>query len=361
MGFVKDLFVGNALIAFYGRWGDLEAATQVFEEMPHRDVVSWNSLISGHAQGEKYSEALLLFRRMMRGREKPDYVTLVAVLPVCAKMTAAREGMWAHEYAVKQGISIDTALGCGLVAMYASCGRLDVAREVFERMPEKNVVAWGAMIKGLGSYGRAREAMEMMEEMKRSGVSPDAICFLSLLSACAHAGMVEEGIKVFEEMEGFGVEKGELHYGCMVDLLGRAGMVAAAAEMAEMAGKEGWGALLGACRVHGAVETAVTAAAKMVKMEPGNGGRYAAMARVYEAAQRGDDAARVRVMMREKGVRKIAGCSWVELGGMLHRFEVGDESHAKTEEIYRLLYGLTRIIQIEDDDDDNDDCDRAKP
>lgn len=355
VGLATDLFVGNALVAFYARCGDLHAARHLFDGMPDRDLVSWNSLIAGYSQNECHREALSLFHRMLREDplQSPDYVTLAGLLPACAKLAAARDGMWVHCYAVKSGTPVDAVLGSGLVGMYAACGRLAHARDVFDRIPLKNVVTWNAMISGYGAHGRAQEALALFAEMLSGGVHADGVCFLSVLSACSHAGLVEEGRSIFELMEEHGVEKGELHYGCMVDLLDRAGLLREATELAGAApgggGRDVWGALLGACRKHGEVETAEHAAGRLFELEPGNAGRYAAMARTYEGAGRGEDAARVRVMMRARGVRKTAGCSWVEVqGGGVHLFGVEDQSHPRTEEIYGVLQGLGRVLEMEE-------------
>ncbi|XP_078445734.1 pentatricopeptide repeat-containing protein At3g57430, chloroplastic-like [Wolffia australiana] len=351
-GLAADLHVGNALAALYSRAGDVAAALRQFEEMPARDVVSWNTIIAGAAKGGRWGAALGLLGRMQAAGVPPDYVTLVAALPACAKLAAARAGLWAHAAAVTRGLPADSALGGALVTMYAACGRLGPAREVFDRIPEPSVAACGAMMGAYGAHGLAREALALLERMPRPG--PDGICFLSLLSACAHAGLVEEGKRIWEKMEEMGVERWPGHYGCMAGLLARAGCLREAAEMAaSAAGAEGWRAVMGAC----GEAAAAAVATRVVEIEPGCGGGYVALARAWEGAGGAEAAARVRTMMRDRGVRRTPGRSWVEVEGLLHGFGVADESHPNNWDIYGVLHSLGKTIRLDDDDDDDDDGD----
>ncbi|MQM09317.1 hypothetical protein Taro_042185 [Colocasia esculenta] len=353
-GLEADLFVVNALVACYAKCGDLATARQLFDEIPMKDPVSWNSMIAGYSQSEHPQEALLLLHKMLRDDtgSKPDYVTLVGLLPACAKLAAAHEGLWIHSYTIKLGMEVDVVLASGLIAMYANSGRLHVARDIFDRVPEKNIVVWNAIIKGYGMYGHASEALYLFSQMLSMGLVPDSICVLSILSACSHAGMVDKGWEIFCLMEEYGVEKVEVHYGCMVDLLGRAGLLQEALEfissMPIMPGKDVWGALLGACRIHNNVELAEVVAERLFVLDPENAGRYVALAKMYVDASRGDDAARMRMMIRERRVRKPPGCSSIEVDSMIYMFGVEDESHPMTEEIYNALEGLGRMIEDAD-------------
>uniref|UniRef100_A0A1D1YF13 Pentatricopeptide repeat-containing protein At5g66520 n=1 Tax=Anthurium amnicola TaxID=1678845 RepID=A0A1D1YF13_9ARAE len=350
-GLESDLFVANALVACYAKCGDVATARRVFDEIPERDLVSWNSMIAGYGQSEHAQEALLLLHELLRDDTagKPEYVTLVGLLPACTKLAAVQAGMWIHSYVIKSGIEIDVVLGSGLVGIYASCGRLPIARDVFERIPVKNIVAWNAMIKGYGMHGHAPEALHLFSEMLSTGLHPDGICFLSVLSACSHAGLVDKGWEIFRLMGEYGVEKGEVHYGCMVDLLGRAGRLQEAVELissiSTKPGKAVWGALLGACRIHKNVELAEEVFERILVLDPENAGRYLALAKTYEDAGRGDDAAGLRMMMKERKVRKPLGCSSIEVDSMIHTFGVEDESHPMTEEIYNALEELGRMVE----------------
>ncbi|CAN6175193.1 unnamed protein product [Urochloa humidicola] len=318
VGVDLDGFVCNALVAFYARRGDVAAARKVFDGAAAKDAVSWNSMIAGYAQNGHSDEAVSMLRSMLRRGATcpPDHVTLVAVLPACAASAAVREGLWVHSYAVKNAFLVDDALGSGLIAMYAACGRLDTARAIFDRVPCRSKAAYSSMIQAYGSHGHAVEALNLFHLMLASGVAPDGVCFVTVLSACAHGRLVDDGLRVFDAMGGHGVEKLQVHYACVVDLLGRAGKLTRALGVVESMpfepGKEVWGALLSACRVHGDMELAERAAERLLVLDPGNAGRYAALAQMYDDAERWDDAERVRRLMRDRGVNKPLASSIVE-------------------------------------------------
>ncbi|CAL5063086.1 unnamed protein product [Urochloa decumbens] len=332
-GVHHDVFVCNALVAFYAGRSDVAAARKVFDGVAAKDVVSWNSMIAGYAQNGHSDKAVALLRSVPRRGAtcRPDHVTLVAMLPVCAAAAAVREGLWAHSYAVKNAFLVDDALASGLIAMYAACGRLDTARAIFDRAPCRSLATHSAMIQAYGSHGHGVEALNVFRLMLASGVAHDGVCFVTVLSACAHGGLVDDvlgypstwrmiwspaKLRVFDAMGGHGVEKRQVHYACVVDLLGRAGQLTRALGVVESMpfepGKDVWGALLSACRLHGDMELAERAAERLLVLDPGNAGRYAALAQMYDDAGRWADASRVRRLMRDRGVNKPLASSIVE-------------------------------------------------
>lgn len=350
-GFELDLFVGNALVAFYAKCGDIEIARKLFDEIPERDLVSWNSMIAGYSQNNCLHEGLMLFHKMLRGSagNAPDRVTLVTLLPVCAQLAAIQEGMWIHSYIIKLGMQVDVVLGSGLVGMYARCGHLDIARDIFDRIPNRNIVVWNAIIGGYGMHGHADQALELFAQMVEEGVRPDDISVLCIISACSHGGMVDKGLEIFERMGEYGVERNVGHYACVVDLLGRAGRLDEAfafiQSMPMDGGKNVWGALLGACRIHNNIELAEEAAQRLFVLDPANAGRYVLLAKMYEDAGQCEDAARVRKMMKERRVRKPLGCSEIEVDRVVHTFGVEDESHPMTGQIFDTLERLEMVIE----------------
>ncbi|KAH0452127.1 hypothetical protein IEQ34_019426 [Dendrobium chrysotoxum] len=347
----EDVFINNSLIAFYAKCAHVGTSKILFDKMPHRDLVSWNSVISGHAQNGYHYEALLLLHRMLP-ENLPDYVTLVSVLPVCMVLAAIGEGMWIHCYALKRGIGVDAAVGSGLIEMYANCGRLGVARKVFDRITEKNVVVYNSMMRAYGIHGHASAALEIFSEMLIGGIKPDSICFVSILSACSHAGLVEQGFEIFHMMDAeYGVEKSQVHFACMVDLLGRAGKLSRALEFIERMpmepGRDVFGALLGACKAHRNAELGVEAANRLLVLDPGNAGRYAVLAKMYEDLGRWEDVASVRKVMRDRAVRKQLGCSMVEVAAKFHTFGVEDEAHPMSFAIFDALERLQTMVDEE--------------
>ncbi|KAL4186614.1 hypothetical protein AMTRI_Chr09g14970 [Amborella trichopoda] len=339
-------YVCNGLIAMYARCGDLTNARQVFDEMPERDVISWNSMIAGYSQNDHPKEALELFHGMLLGfREGLDGVTLVAILPSLSQLSALGHGRWAHCYAIKNGFVVDVVLGTALVNMYAKCGRLSVARLVFDRMAQRNVFSWNALIGGYGVYGLASDALGTFSLMLKANISPDAITFVYVLSACAHAGLVDDARQWFRAMRvDHSLEPSGEHYACMVDALGRAGLFDEAMSIINSMpfepGADVWGSLLGACRIHKDLSLAEIAAERVLMLDPLNAGRYVLVANIYAASGMWDEVARVRTLMKERGVRKPLGSSSIEVRHRVHTFGARDESHPFSNKIYEKLTWL---------------------
>ncbi|PRQ30306.1 putative tetratricopeptide-like helical domain-containing protein [Rosa chinensis] len=350
-GLDLQLFVGNALVALYSKCEEVEVSRRVFDELPLKDLVSWNSMISGYATNGYPNEAVEIFRAMIQGPTTclPDHATLVCVLPACIEASAIEVGFWIHSYIVKASIKVDSALGSALISMYANCGRVRVSRVIFDRVSDKNVVLWSAMMRCYGMHGHTDEVLQMFLQFEESGLYPDAVVVLCLLSTCSHAGMVSKGLEIFEKMEDYGVEKNEKHYACIVDLLGRAGLIDRAVKFIEsmpiQPGKDVYGALLGACRIHNNIELAEETAEKLFVLDPGNAGRYILLASMYEDAGRWEDAARVRRLIREKNIKKPTGRSSIEVDCIYHTFGADDESHPYTDQIFDTLERMDRIME----------------
>ncbi|XP_059651741.1 pentatricopeptide repeat-containing protein At1g08070, chloroplastic-like [Cornus florida] len=337
-----DVYIGNALVDMYLKCGDVGFARKVFNEMPLKNVVSWNSMISGLAQQGEFKEALDVFRKMQSRGVKPDDVTLVAVLNSCANLGLLELGKWIHTYVDKNRIKADGFIGNALVDMYAKCGSIDEAFRVFEGMKCRDVYTYTAMIVGLAMHGQGKRALDLFFEMPKVGVEPDGVTFVGVLTACSHEGLAEEGYEHFEDMTRvYNLEPQTEHYGCMVDLLGRAGLISEAEEfIANMPIEPDafvWGALLGACRIHGKVELAESVMENLVKVEPEKDGAYILMSNIYSSANRWRDALKLRKAMKGRNMKKTPGCSSIEVNGKVHEFRKGDKAHPKAEEIYILL------------------------
>ncbi|XP_004509407.1 pentatricopeptide repeat-containing protein CRR2, chloroplastic-like [Cicer arietinum] len=348
-----DLFVCNAFVAFYAKCQEVEVSRKLFDEMPERDIVSWNSMISGYIANGYVDDAVIIFFNMLRDDDIgfPDNATLVTVLPAFSEKADIHAGYWIHCYIVKTGMKLDPAVGCGLITLYSNCGYISMARAVFDQISDRNVIVWNAIIRCYGMHGFPQEALGMFRCLVESGLHPDGIVFLCLLSACSHAGMHAQGWQLFQTMETYGVVKSEAHYACMVDLLGRAGDLEKAVEfiqsMPVQPGKNVYGALLGACRIHKNLELAELAAEKLFVLDPNNAGRYVILAQIYEDAGRWQDAARVRKVIREKEIKKPIGYSSVELESGHKKFGVNDETHPFTTQIFETLVSLDKIMGIE--------------
>ncbi|XP_015939743.1 pentatricopeptide repeat-containing protein At1g09190 [Arachis duranensis] len=311
----RDVVVWNLMVRGFCEAGDLDKGLKLFWQMKERSIVSWNLMIASMAQGKKDEEALELFRKMLDEGLEPDDATLVAVLPVSARMGAMDVGEWIHSYANDKGFLKNmVAVGNSLADFYCKCGNLSAAWSIFNGMTKKNVVSWNVMISGLAYNGEGEAGVGLFDEMGGEGVAPTDSTFVGVLACCAHSGLVDRGRELFASMsQKFQLSPKPEHYGCVIDLLGRCGNVREAHELiSSMPMKPSaalWGALLSACRTHGDREVAEIAAKELVRLEPWNSGNYVLLSNIYAEEGRWDEVEKVRMLMRGGGVKKVQGQS----------------------------------------------------
>ncbi|XP_058101167.1 pentatricopeptide repeat-containing protein At4g02750 [Magnolia sinica] len=346
----RDISSWNSMITGYSQNGEVDLARQLFDEMPQRDSISWAAMISGYAQGGFSEEALCLFIQMKRDGERITRSTFTSALSTCADIAALECGKQVHGRLVKAGYETGCFVGNALLVMYCKCGSIDEAYDAFVGMPEKDVVTWNTMIQGYARHGFGKEAVEVFESMRMTDVKPDDVTMVGVLSACSHAGLVDKGMHYFYSMnQDYGIAAKAQHYTCMIDLLGRAGrMEDAQALMTSMPFEPDgtmWGALLGASRIHGNTNLGEKAAERIFEMEPANSGMYVLLSNLYAAAGRWSDVSKMRVIMRDRGVKKVPGFSWIEVKNRVHTFSVGDSVHSDKEKIYAFLEELDLQIK----------------
>ncbi|XP_042492131.1 pentatricopeptide repeat-containing protein At5g08305 [Macadamia integrifolia] len=358
----KNLVSWNAMVDGYAKCGDLVAARQTFELMSERDVVSWSSLIDGYVKSGDHREALSLFERMQRLGTKANEVTMVSVLCACAHLGALEQGRMMHHYVNDSAMPLSLALRTSLVDMYAKCGAIDEALAVFHGVPmeQTDVLIWNAMIGGLATHGLVKESLELFKVMQAWGISPDEITYLCLLSACAHGGLVGEAWNFFNLLNTHGMTPKCEHYACMVDVLGRAGRLDKAFQFLDKMPVEPsastLGALLSGCRMHGRLDLAEEVGRKLIELEPDHDGRYIGLSNVYAVARRWNDARTLREAMEKRGVKKFPGCSFVEVGRTLHKFIAHDKAHPQLVEIYLMLNNIAELMKLDggNETQDND-------
>ncbi|TYJ03563.1 hypothetical protein E1A91_A12G037100v1 [Gossypium mustelinum] len=307
----------NSMISGYAQMGKLELARDYFEMMPQKHLVSWNALIAGYEKNEDYKGAIKFFIRMLGEGEKPDRHTLSSVLSVCTGLVDMQLGMQIHQLVSKTVIP-DVPIQNSLITMYSRCGALVESRTIFDELKSpKDVISWNAMIGGYASHGFALEALGFFELMKKNKVQPTYITFISVLSACRHAGLVDEGWAYFKSMVSeYGIEPGIEHYASLVDNMARHGQFEEAMDLIKSmpfeADKEVWGALLGACRLHNNVELARVAAEALMRLEPESSAPYILLYNMYAEAGQWDAAAGVREMMEKNNIRKQTAYSSID-------------------------------------------------
>nr|GMD82715.1 pentatricopeptide repeat-containing protein At1g08070, chloroplastic [Ipomoea batatas] len=303
-GLSSNLRLINGLIDMYAKCGDLDSAKRLFESMGERDLISWNVMIGGYTLKGKYKEALSVFRLMQRSRVEPNDVTFLSILPACAHLGALDLGKWIHAYIDRHQDDFKNAsLWTSLVNMYAKCGNLEAAEQVFNGMETKTLASYNVMISGLAMHGDAYKALDVFAEMKEKGFEPDDITFVSVLSALqpcwyGRAGLLDEAMALVQSMD---VEPD--------------GAI--------------WGSLLGACRIHGKVELGEFAAKNLflkwnVIIPEG----------------------RIRTFLNNKGLKEVPGCTSIEVDSIVHEFLASDRTHPESEKIYGMLEEVDELLEM---------------
>ncbi|KAL3838166.1 hypothetical protein ACJIZ3_022757 [Penstemon smallii] len=381
-GLDLTLFTGNGLVSMYGKCGVLVDARRVLDEMPYRDIVSWNSMVAAYAQNGKFNDALEvckemeslglkpdpgtmaslspavtntsaknvefvkkmfldmkkeyivawnvmiavfannsmpsdaidLYSQMEACGVKPDAITIASVLPACGDLCALSLGKRVHEYVHMKGLCPNLTIENALIDMYAKCGCLQEARKVFDGMKFKDVVSWTSMMSAYGRSGEGHLAIELFSRMQELGIVADSIAFVSILSACSHAGLLLEGQHYYRLMTYNHIKNMPIEPNDRV-----------------------WGALLSACHVYKNIEIGVVAADRLFQLAPQQSGYYVLLSNIYAKACRWKDVTLVRSIMKERGIKKIPGVSNVELRDQVYTFLAGDRSHPQSVEIYEEL------------------------
>ncbi|XP_022133508.1 pentatricopeptide repeat-containing protein At5g15300 [Momordica charantia] len=315
---VKDLVSWNVMITAYAKLGEMEKARKLFDDAPQKDVVTWNAMIAGYVLAGLNKQALEMFDAMIDQGQRPDDVTMLSILSASADLGDLEVGKNIHRSIFNMCCGdLGVLLGNALIDMYAKCGSIENALEVFKGMRDKDTSSWNSIIGGLAFHGHAEKSINLFQEMLRLKMRPNEITFVGVLVACSHAGKVQEGRMYFNLMRNlYKIEPNIKHYGCMVDILGRAGQLIEAFDFIDtMEIKPNaiiWRTLLGACRVHGDVELGRRANEQLLEMRKDESGDYVLLSNIYASQGEWGGVEKVRKLMDEGGVKKEAGCSLID-------------------------------------------------
>ncbi|OAY75091.1 Pentatricopeptide repeat-containing protein, chloroplastic [Ananas comosus] len=305
LGLEEHVVVQGSVLDMYAKCACLDQALRVFESIPRRDTVIWNTMIAGFARAGCSLEALGLFRRLQWEGGAVDSMSIPSILNACSREGDLMKGKEVHGRVIRCVVfDWDVPVGNSLIDMYAKCGCLDDSNKVFLSMSNRNIVTWSTMISCYGAHGKGEESLRLYKEMISEGVVPNGVTFTSVLSSCSHSGLIEEGRRIFESISRIHDAVPSIEqYACMVDLLGRCGSIKEALQLISSMPMEPsgsvWGALLGACAVHKNVEVGEIAAQRLFKLEKGNPSNYVALCGIYEAVGDSEGVAEVRSRMRE--------------------------------------------------------------
>ncbi|XAR60291.1 hypothetical protein NMG60_11033599 [Bertholletia excelsa] len=296
-----DIFVNSSLLDLYLRCGSVVSADSVFRKIPRTNVVAWNVMISGYVSTGSYFEAFRIFRDMEEAGIKPNAITFTTILAACSQLAALERGRDIHKRVIESKLENDEIVMGAFLDMYSKYGAVEEALCVFNQLPERDL---------------------------KLNVKPDRVTFLAVISACSHAGLVDEGCYYFSSMiNTYGLEPTVKDYSCLVDLLGRAGRLHDAYGILQSTPsiRNDVGllsTLFSACRLHGELELGKEIARTLVREDPDDHSTYVTLAKMYASDKRWDEARKVRLKMRELGL-KNPGCSWIEVDKRIQPFYWG--------------------------------------
>ncbi|EEF50097.1 pentatricopeptide repeat-containing protein, putative [Ricinus communis] len=345
VGLDGNVFVSNALMDVYAKCGRLDNSMKLFMELPNRNEVTWNTMIVGYVQSGDGDKALSLYKNMLECQVQASEVTYSSVLRACASLAAMELGTQIHSLSLKTIYDKDVVVGNALIDMYAKCGSIKNARLVFDMLSERDEISWNAMISGYSMHGLVGEALKAFQMMQETECVPNKLTFVSILSACSNAGLLDIGQNYFKSMvQDYGIEPCMEHYTCMVWLLGRSGHLDKAVKLIEEIPLEPnvkvWRALLGACVIHNDVDLGIMSAQQILQIDPQDEATHVLLSNIYARTRRWNSVASVRKFMKNKGVKKEPGLSWIENQGIVHYFSVGDTSHPDMKMISGMLEWL---------------------
>ncbi|KAG7011622.1 Pentatricopeptide repeat-containing protein, chloroplastic, partial [Cucurbita argyrosperma subsp. argyrosperma] len=349
--------INIVLVYLYGKWGKIEKSEEKFNEIvDKRSAIVWNSMINAYFQNGCPVEALTLFRLMLENPQcKPNHVTMVTVLSACAQIGDLQLGRRVHEALEHSGrrgiIASNKMLATALIDMYCKSGSLEKAKQVFHELICKDVISFNAMIMGLAVNGKADEALKLFSQMQESDIKPTTGTFIGLLSACSHSGFLEQGRQIFIQMATrYSTSPSLEHYACYIDLLARAGCVEDALEVVSTMPFEPnsfvWSSLLRGCLLHSRFELARHVSKKLVEVDPESSAGYVMQANSFATDLQWDDVSALRWFMREKGVHKQPGRSWISVDGIVHEFFSATKSHPCVDLLYSTLSELERQMKL---------------
>lgn len=344
-----DIFVNSSLVDLYFKCGSVVSAEFVFKSMPKTNVVAWNVMISGYISAGCYFEALGIFSEMKEAGINPDAVTFTSILTACSQLTALEQGKDVHKSVTACKFECNEIVMAAILDMYAKCGAVNEALRVFNQLPERDLVSWTSMITAYGSHGQAFEALNLFKKMLESNIKPDRVTFLAVISACSHAGLVDEGCYYFNMMlNDYKIQPTIAEYSCLIDLLGRAGRLYEAYGILTEYVTEDVGllsTLFSACRLHGESELGEKIAEVLIEKDPDDPSAYIILANMYASTKKWDEARKMRLKMKELGLKKNPGCSWIEINKKIKPFFVECKSIPDADMVYECLSILSSHME----------------
>ncbi|GAB2218654.1 hypothetical protein Droror1_Dr00001880 [Drosera rotundifolia] len=341
----------NSIIDMYCTCDCIPEAGRCFIGMTEKDLITWNTLITGYVRSNS-AECLHILSKMESEGFSPNGFTFTTVIAACANLALLSCGRQLHARIASRGLMADIPLANTLVDMYAKCGSIVDSKNIFSEMPYRNIVSWTSMIIGYATHGHGKEAIELFEQMISTGINPDEVVFMAVLNACSHAGLVDEGLKYFESMASkYNVIPDKEIYGCVVDMLGRGGRVKEAYELINNMPFEPddyiLRAFIGACKTHKYPTLGKIVAQRLSGVRSSMSRTYRMLSNMYAADGRWEESAKMRKLVKRLGNEDEAGSSWLEFNNEVRRFVVGDIAGSLEGWDNKILHVMIRHMKAE--------------
>ncbi|XP_074581710.1 pentatricopeptide repeat-containing protein At5g66520-like [Curcuma longa] len=348
----KDRVAYNSVLDGYVKNCNFDQAEQLFQNMPSRSVISWSTLLNGYVRNKMFNKGILLFHQMQELRVKPDDCSLISMLSVYSHCKLPLHGKSVHGFLVRRWRRIPTHVSNAVVNFYCKCGLLEAAAEVFKRITNKDLICWNTLISGFGSHGRSMEAIGFFNTMLQEGIKPNDITFTCILVACAHSCLVEEAHKYFKMMtEKYNIKPKFAHYWCLVDLYVRAGnpedALKAIQDMPLHDWSAIWGAVIWLAKVRGDISVGEHLGKCLIELEPYNSKRYVPLVNVYAAASRWDKHKELQDLMKARGLKQLPDSTLIDLNVVVHKFSVGDKSLPEIAQVYEMLKEIAEQLKLQ--------------
>ncbi|PKA64493.1 Pentatricopeptide repeat-containing protein [Apostasia shenzhenica] len=319
----KNMVTWNSMLSGLFSHGFVDCAVETFaclrSEGIAPDAGTWNIMISGFSRGGFIVESFEYFSKMQLERiTHPGLKCMTSLLNVCSSISDLKHGQEIHCHAIRTGENYqDDIFQTALISMYMKCGDTLHACKVFNAIERRieDPAIWNSMISGYGRNGKHELALEVFRMMLEEGVMPNSATFLSALSACSHGGMVQAGFKMIKMMIiDYGLRPTPEQFNCIVDLLARAGKLNEAWDLMREIPEPSlsmYASLLGACGCYCDAELGILVAERLSKLKPKSSSPLVALSNLYAEQGRWNDVEKLRMMLTRKGLKKLPGCSWI--------------------------------------------------
>ncbi|KAL6133518.1 hypothetical protein ACLB2K_065753 [Fragaria x ananassa] len=346
-GFDSNVCIGAALLDMCTRCGRMGDATKLFHQWPteQEKSVILTSIICGYARNGQLDEAISIFDRYQsEGIMVMDEVASTSLLGLCGTIGYHELGKQIHSHAVKYGFLADVGVGNATISMYTKCWNMDEGIKIFGMMRTHDIVSWNVLLAGYLLHRRGDEALAVWSKMKMTGIKPDKITFILIISAHRHtnSSSVDNCRSLFLSMKAvYDIEPTPEHFASFIGVLGYWGLLDEAEDtINKMPFKPEvsvWRALLDSCRIRMNTAVGKKVVKRILAMEPKDPSSYILLSNLYSACGRWDCSEMVRDDMRKRGFRKHPGRSWFIHNNKIHPFYARDKSHPQVKDIYSAL------------------------